>query len=107
MHRGKRWNLVGVDHSKAILTDDKLCMNIIDAVAFWVLLYINMHPSRKSLLIIQFSWGQGPFSHTNMPVISDEHLKIERKIGSILEILVFFSVLARIIIKCKDCSLLF
>ena len=65
-----------------------------------------MHPSLKSLLIIQFSWGQGPFSHTNMPVMSDEHLKIERKIRSILEILVCFSLLAHIIISCKDCSLL-
>lgn len=74
-------NAVGDFHSKAILTEDKLCMNIIDAVAFWVLLYINIHPSLKSLLIIQFSWGQGPFSHTKMPVMSDEHLKIEREIG--------------------------
>lgn len=69
------WGLVGVCYSKIILTEDKLCMNIIDEVAFWVLLYINMHPSWKILLIIQFSWGQGPFSHTKMPAMSDEHLK--------------------------------
>lgn len=81
-------------------------MNIIDDVAFCMLLYKNMQPSWKSLLVIQFSWGQGPFSHTNMPVMSDEHLKIERKIRSTLEILVFFSSLAYIIMSYKDCSLL-
>lgn len=79
-------------------------MNIIDAVAFWLLLYINMHP-RKNLLIIQFSWRQRLFPHTSMPVMSDEHLKTERKIESILDILVFFSSLAHII-SCKGCSML-
>lgn len=77
-------------------------MNIIDDVAFCVLLNKNKQPSWKSLLVIQFSWGQGPFSHTNTPVMSDEHLKIERKSMSILEILVFFSLLAHIIMSCKD-----
>lgn len=44
--------------------------------------------------MIQFSWGQGPFSHTKMPVMSDEHLKTERlEIGFIIEIVEFSTTL--------------
>ena len=34
VYLGKRWTLVGVYHSKAILAEDKLGMNIIDVVVF-------------------------------------------------------------------------